>query len=206
MGGLFSREREDEARSEVANLRLQSVASLPHLAVFSDEAHHTYGQSLDQELKKVRKTVDYLAAKTNLICVVNTTGIKIFFAPIQGGSALTAKGDFGSAICLREGEPAWRMHFSLAHELRLWKQATEAAEVILPGVVADRLAFHGLCHLGFKELALSFESLLKRLGLAPKGGLLCRSGASPRTRGNPLRRCGSRERPIVAPGAALLRA
>lgn len=44
-------------------------------------------------------------------------GIKIFFAPIQGGSALTARGDFGSGICLRGGEPAWRMNFSLAHEL-----------------------------------------------------------------------------------------
>lgn len=42
--------------------------------MFSDEAHHTYGQSLDAELKKVRKTVDYLAANTNVICVVNTTG------------------------------------------------------------------------------------------------------------------------------------
>jgi len=78
LGGLFSPEREDEARSEVANLRLQAVASLPHLAVFSDEAHHTYGQSLDAELKKVRKTVDYLAAKTNVICVVNTTGTPYF--------------------------------------------------------------------------------------------------------------------------------
>jgi len=48
------------------------------LAVFSDEAHHTYGQSLDVELKKVRKTVDYLAAATNVICVVNTTGTPYF--------------------------------------------------------------------------------------------------------------------------------
>ncbi|MDE3017829.1 MAG: DEAD/DEAH box helicase family protein, partial [Nitrospirota bacterium] len=78
LGGLFSPEREDEARSEVANLRLQAIASLPHLAVFSDEAHHTYGQSLDAELKKVRKTVDYLAATTNVICVVNTTGTPYF--------------------------------------------------------------------------------------------------------------------------------
>lgn len=78
LGGLFRGGQEDEARSEVANLRLQSVASLPHLAVFSDEAHHTYGQSLEQELKKVRKTVDYLAARTNLICVVNTTGTPYF--------------------------------------------------------------------------------------------------------------------------------
>lgn len=76
--GLFAGVNEDEARSEVANLRLQAIASLPHLAVFSDEAHHTYGQSLEAGLKKVRKTVDYLAEQTNLICVVNTTGTPYF--------------------------------------------------------------------------------------------------------------------------------
>lgn len=78
IGNLFAPGREDEARAEIANLRLQAIASLPHLAVFSDEAHHTYGQSLDTELKKVRKTVDYLAANTNVICVVNTTGTPYF--------------------------------------------------------------------------------------------------------------------------------
>lgn len=78
IGNLFAPERENEARAEIANLRLQAIASLPHLAVFSDEAHHTYGQSLDTGLKKVRKTVDYLAAKTNLICVINTTGTPYF--------------------------------------------------------------------------------------------------------------------------------
>lgn len=36
---------------------------------------------------------------------------------------------------------------------------------------ADRLAFHGLCHLGFGELALSVEALLRKLGLTPKGGV-----------------------------------
>lgn len=59
---------------EIANLRLQTIASLPHLAIFSDEAHHTYGQSLDTELKKVRKTVDYLGENKNVVVVVNTTG------------------------------------------------------------------------------------------------------------------------------------
>jgi hypothetical protein len=78
LGAMFVPDREDDARAEVANLRLQAIASLPHLAIFSDEAHHTYGQSLDAELKKVRKTVDYLAANTNLICVVNTTGTPYF--------------------------------------------------------------------------------------------------------------------------------
>src|SRR5258708_12435008 len=64
-------ETEYKVKSEVANLRLQPISNLPHMAIFSDEAHHTYGQSLGVELKKVRKTVDYLAANTNLVCVVN---------------------------------------------------------------------------------------------------------------------------------------
>jgi hypothetical protein len=79
LGNLFSPKKDDEARAEIANLRLQSIASLPHLGVFSDEAHHTYGQALDAELKKVRKTVDYLQDNSpNLICVVNTTGTPYF--------------------------------------------------------------------------------------------------------------------------------
>ena len=79
LGALFNRQSEDQARSEVANLRLQAIASLPHLGVFSDEAHHTYGQALDTELKKVRKTVDYLHHQSpNLVCVVNTTGTPYF--------------------------------------------------------------------------------------------------------------------------------
>jgi hypothetical protein len=68
----------DDEATERANLRLQAIASLPHLGVFSDEAHHTYGQSLGSQLKRVRQTVDYLAAQTNLEVVVNTTGTPYF--------------------------------------------------------------------------------------------------------------------------------
>lgn len=80
--------------AEIANLRLQAIASLPHLAVFSDEAHHTYGQKLlgkwekdnesgemifkEQGIKKVRRTVDFLAQETNLVVVINTTGTPYF--------------------------------------------------------------------------------------------------------------------------------
>jgi type III restriction enzyme len=89
LGPLFNKEKEDEAKAEVANLRLQAIASLPKLAIFSDEAHHTYGQAMDADLKKVRKTVDYLhnpysesekraAHETQLVCVVNTTGTPYF--------------------------------------------------------------------------------------------------------------------------------
>lgn len=84
----------DDHDAEIANLRLQAIASLPHLAIFSDEAHHTYGQKLlgkwqknkdsgdmefvEQGIKKVRRTVDYLAQETNLLVVVNTTGTPYF--------------------------------------------------------------------------------------------------------------------------------
>lgn len=90
---LFAGTKVEEA-TELANLRLQAVASLPHLAVFSDEAHHTYGQKLlgkwekdkatgeqvfkDDGIKKVRRTIDYLAQETNLLVVVNATGTPYF--------------------------------------------------------------------------------------------------------------------------------
>lgn len=78
LGRLFDPGKLDQAKQEVANLRLQAIASLPHLAIFSDEAHHTYGQSLQSGLKRVRQTVDYLAEQTNVLCVVNTTGTPYF--------------------------------------------------------------------------------------------------------------------------------
>jgi len=92
--GLLALGEGDDHDAEIANLRLRAIASLPHLAVFSDEAHHTYGQKLlgkwqqnkdsgelefvDQGIKKIRRTVDFLAAETNLIVVINTTGTPYF--------------------------------------------------------------------------------------------------------------------------------
>lgn len=75
LGGILgTRIQEEDAKADVANQRLKTLASLPHLGIFSDEAHHTYGQALDSELKQVRKTVDYLAVNTKVVAVVNTTG------------------------------------------------------------------------------------------------------------------------------------
>ena len=62
---------QDELES---NLRLQKITRLPNLGIFSDEAHHTYGNDMDKELKRVRETVNYINEETNLIAVVNTTG------------------------------------------------------------------------------------------------------------------------------------
>ncbi len=78
LGRTLSDEQTAAAKAEIANLRLQTISSLPSLGIFSDEAHHTYGRALDRELKKVRKTVDYIATQTNVRVVVNTTGTPYF--------------------------------------------------------------------------------------------------------------------------------
>ena len=62
-----------QRRETQANLRLQKIASLPNLGVFSDEAHHTYGNTFDQ-LKRVRETINYIHEERPIVAVVNTTG------------------------------------------------------------------------------------------------------------------------------------
>ena len=68
------KEQKDKQAELEANHRLEKIVSLPNLGVFSDEAHHTYGNRIDKELKRVRDTVNYINKETSLIGVVNTTG------------------------------------------------------------------------------------------------------------------------------------
>ena len=64
----------DFERAELeANHRLQKIAGLPGLGIFSDEAHHTYGNTFDK-LKRVRETINYIHGQTPVVAVVNTTG------------------------------------------------------------------------------------------------------------------------------------
>ncbi len=76
---LRARQRSDQSELEFekkqlqANRRLQRIAGLPNLGIFSDEAHHTYGNTFDK-LKRVRQTIGYIHQKTPVVAVVNTTG------------------------------------------------------------------------------------------------------------------------------------
>lgn len=70
----FDFEKMLEHDALIANQRLTKIASLPSLGIFSDEAHHTYGNSLENDLKRVRETINHLNEQTKLVCVVNTTG------------------------------------------------------------------------------------------------------------------------------------
>ena len=66
--------REDEARELVARRRLQTITSLPNLAIFADEGDMLFGQQLGKDLKRVRATVNYISEHTNVMVVINTTG------------------------------------------------------------------------------------------------------------------------------------
>ena len=70
---LFGNTNELE-RQEIENNRLASIRQLKNLIVFVDEAHHSYGKTLEGTLKKTRQTIDYLHGNAPLVSVVNLTG------------------------------------------------------------------------------------------------------------------------------------
>ena len=69
-------EFEEKARENEynINLRLQKISSLPCIGIFSDEAHHTFGNKIGDELKRVREAINYIDKETDIKCVINTTG------------------------------------------------------------------------------------------------------------------------------------
>src|SRR3989344_2405454 len=60
----------------VENKRLQAIRELNDLMIFVDEAHHSFGTTLEGSLKKTKETINYIhrEAKTPLVAVVNLTG------------------------------------------------------------------------------------------------------------------------------------
>lgn len=60
----------------VENKRLQAIRELNDLIVFVDEAHHSFGTTLEGSLKKTKETINFIhkEGKTPLVAVVNLTG------------------------------------------------------------------------------------------------------------------------------------
>jgi type III restriction enzyme len=67
-------DKSELAKREVENKRLQAIRQLGSLQIFVDEAHHSFGTTLEGTLKKSRQTIDYLHKHTPLVSVVNLTG------------------------------------------------------------------------------------------------------------------------------------
>ena len=70
---LFSEKNKMERRM-IANARLSAIHRLERLSVFVDEAHHSYGKTMDKELKRTRETIEYIHGNKPLVSVVNLTG------------------------------------------------------------------------------------------------------------------------------------
>lgn len=62
------------SKREIENKRLQAIRQLTDLVIFVDEAHHSYGKTLEGTLKKTRQTINYLHGNTPLVGVANFTG------------------------------------------------------------------------------------------------------------------------------------
>jgi type III restriction enzyme len=190
LGALLLASQEERARAEVANRRLQALAGLPHLAIFSDEAHHTYGQSLlgkwvrsretgepqfrEAGIKKVRRTVDYLAANTNVICVVNTTGTPYFERQPLRDVVMW----YGLSEGIRDGilKPvADNIHaysYDSEHADRLVREVVRDffgsyGDVRLPDGAAAKLAMYFPRNEDLLELRPIIEAELAALGIAP---------------------------------------
>ncbi len=60
----------------IENRRLQAIRELKDLIVIVDEAHHSFGTTLEGTLKKTKKTINFIhtEGKTPLVGVINLTG------------------------------------------------------------------------------------------------------------------------------------
>lgn len=67
-------ERNKLERQMTENIRLSAIRRLDRLSIFVDEAHHSYGKTMDTELKRTRETIEYIHGSKRLVSVVNLTG------------------------------------------------------------------------------------------------------------------------------------
>ena len=152
--GLLALGEGDDHDAEIANLRLRAIASLPHLAVFSDEAHHTYGQKLlgtwranqktgepefvEQGIKKIRRTIDFLAQETNLLVVLNTTGTPYFERqPLRDVVVW-----YGLGQGIQDG-----ILKPLANNIKIYSPASDNSDEIVSEIVSDFVADYWHVHL-----------------------------------------------------------
>lgn len=197
--------KDAEHDTDEANLRLQAIASLPHLAIFSDEAHHTYGQKLlghweenketgelafaGEGIKKVRQTVDFLAKETNLIVVVNTTGTPYFERqPLRDVVIWYGLGEGIKDGVLKE----------LANNIRIFDLDEAKSEDLVREIVSDfvdefwdvrlhdgapaRLALYFPQTAAMDELRPTVESALALKGMDASTVLAVHSGSTEETR------------------------
>lgn len=178
-------------RSELeANLRLQAIASLPDLGVFSDEAHHVYGETAEKELKRARETVNYIHKNTPLIAVVNTTGTPyagrqplrevIFWYGLKEGIADGVLKDLqGGIVDFADDKPG--------HEGTITSEVVRAffdkyRDVRLPNGAKAKIAFYFRNKDHLKEMRPQIERAMIEIGEDTSQMLVCTNDSPPADR------------------------
>ena len=205
----FAFEQKKEQATLEANLRLQKIASLPSLGIFSDEAHHTYGNRMDKELKRVRETVNYINENTRLIAVINTTGTPYYKRQML--REVVAWYSLGEGI---EANILKSLHRGIVHYdigsgsdadvirdiLRLFFQHYD--DVTLPNGAQAKIAFYFKTQAHLETARLEIEKALTELGQSPALILVNTQRSSPEeiTQFNRLNNPGNQKRVILLIG------
>ncbi len=90
---------------------------LPRLKIDINSFSYKDAYDLAEEMRRQLGVGDFPA--TSLVKILEEKyGIKFFFNELGGnGSAAASASDYGLCILISSNEPAWRQHFSIAHEL-----------------------------------------------------------------------------------------
>lgn len=145
---------------DLNSVDLKSFRKLPRKGIDLRSFSYTDAYALAEEIRSDLDLGDYPA--TSLVKILEEKyGIKFFFNELDGnGSAAASASDFGLCILISSSEPAWRQHFSIAHELfhlitwdetlldmvksenELWNKNESLANAFAAGLLVPTEALH----------------------------------------------------------------
>ena len=98
-------------------MSMEGFRKLPKQQVDLRSFKYSDAYALAEEIRSELDLGDYPA--TSFVKVLEEKyGVKFFFNELDGnGSAAASASDYGLCILISANEPAWRQHFSIAHEL-----------------------------------------------------------------------------------------
>jgi Zn-dependent peptidase ImmA (M78 family)/DNA-binding XRE family transcriptional regulator len=98
-------------------INVEGLRKLPRKYIDLENFKHSEAYALAEEIRSDMDLGNYPA--TGLIKVLEERyGVKFFFNELDGnGSAAASVSEYGLCVLISSSEPAWRQHFSLAHEL-----------------------------------------------------------------------------------------
>jgi len=110
---------------------------LPHKEIDLSTFRYSDAYALAEEIRDELGLGDYPA--TSIVKTLEEKyGVKFFFDGLDGAPAASSVSDYGLCIVVSSTDPAWRQHFSIAHELF---HIITWSDRILERVLSDRTAW-----------------------------------------------------------------